>query len=163
MLDTFPSHIRDVQQTIDATEIDERAVIGEILDDTLDDLAFLETLQQFFAFGAEFLLDYGTARDHDIVSPAIELDHLEFEVFALEISRVPYRSDVDQRTRKEGAYILDFDGEAAFDPPGDLTRNDFLLLEGLVELFPGTSTLCLVARQPRFTKPVFDGIERHFD
>jgi hypothetical protein len=52
MLDTLPGHVGDVQQAIDATQIDERAVIGEVLDDTLDLLAFLQRFQQSFALGA---------------------------------------------------------------------------------------------------------------
>ena len=42
VLDAFPSHVGDVQQSIDAAEIDERAVIGEVLDHALDGGALLE-------------------------------------------------------------------------------------------------------------------------
>src|SRR5690606_9246305 len=41
MLDTLPSHVGDVQQAIYAAQINERAVVGEVLDDTFDNLAFL--------------------------------------------------------------------------------------------------------------------------
>ena len=42
MLDAFPGHVGDVQQAIDAAEVDERAVVGEILDDAFDGPAFLQ-------------------------------------------------------------------------------------------------------------------------
>jgi hypothetical protein len=37
MLDALPGHVGDVQQAVDAAEVDERTVVGEVLDDTLDD------------------------------------------------------------------------------------------------------------------------------
>src|ERR1700730_6676353 len=41
MLDTLPRHVGDVKQTVDAAQIHECTVIGEILDHTLDRRAFL--------------------------------------------------------------------------------------------------------------------------
>ena len=46
MLDALPRHVGDVQQAVDAAEVDERAVIGEVLDDALDDRAFLQLVEQ---------------------------------------------------------------------------------------------------------------------
>jgi hypothetical protein len=37
MADAFPTHVGDVQQTIDTAEVDERAEVGDVLDDTLAD------------------------------------------------------------------------------------------------------------------------------
>jgi hypothetical protein len=36
MLDAAPGEIGDVQQAVDAAEVDERAVVGDVLDDALD-------------------------------------------------------------------------------------------------------------------------------
>ena len=49
MLDTFPGHIGNVQQAIDAAEVNKRTVIGEVLNDTLDSHTFLQRLQQRIA------------------------------------------------------------------------------------------------------------------
>src|SRR5690606_1098226 len=46
MLDALPRHVGDVQQAVDATQVDERAVIGEVLDHTLHDRAFLQVVHQ---------------------------------------------------------------------------------------------------------------------
>ena len=46
VIDPAPAHVGDVQQAVDAAEVDERAVLGEVLDDALDDLAFLELLER---------------------------------------------------------------------------------------------------------------------
>lgn len=42
MLDALPGHIGDVKKSVNAAEVNECAVVSEVLDDTLDDLAFLE-------------------------------------------------------------------------------------------------------------------------
>ncbi len=46
MLDPAPGQIGDVQQAVDAAEVDERAVVGDVLDDALDHRAFGQGLQQ---------------------------------------------------------------------------------------------------------------------
>ncbi len=45
VVDPAPGHVGDVQQTVDATEIDEGTVIGEVLDHTFDFLVLLESLE----------------------------------------------------------------------------------------------------------------------
>ena len=42
MVDAPPGHVGDVQEAVDAAQIDEGAVIGDVLDDTVDHLALLE-------------------------------------------------------------------------------------------------------------------------
>ena len=79
MLDALPRHVGDVQQAVDAAEVDERAVVGEVLDHALDDRAFLQLVEQLRALGAVFLLDDRAAR-HDVVALLVELDDLELEV-----------------------------------------------------------------------------------
>src|SRR5262245_16370941 len=69
-----PSDISDVQKAIDATEINERAIIGDILDHAIDDLALLEVLYQFLALFGPRLLQHGAARNHDIAPPTIHLE-----------------------------------------------------------------------------------------
>jgi hypothetical protein len=52
VLDALPGHVRDVQQAVDAAEVDEGTVVGEVLDHALDRLAFLQARQQRFALVA---------------------------------------------------------------------------------------------------------------
>src|SRR5687768_1743038 len=68
MLDALPRHVGDVQQAVDAAEVDERAVVGEVLDRALDDRAFLQLLEQLGALGAVFLLHDRAVREHDVVA-----------------------------------------------------------------------------------------------
>ncbi len=59
MLDALPGHIGDVQQTVDAAQVEKRTVVSEILDDSLEHQSVFETFQQGFALGAVFRLDHG--------------------------------------------------------------------------------------------------------
>ena len=46
MADAAPAHVGDVEQAVDATQIDERAEVGDVLDDATADLAHLERLHK---------------------------------------------------------------------------------------------------------------------
>ena len=67
----------EVITAINATEVDERAVVGDVLDDALDDAAFLEVGEQCFALFTGRGFEHGTTRDDDVVALAVELDDLE--------------------------------------------------------------------------------------
>jgi hypothetical protein len=82
VLDATPRDVGDVQQAVDAAEVDERAVVGDVLDDALDDRAFLQRLEQLLALFTLVRLDDGTTRHHDVVALAVELDDLELELLA---------------------------------------------------------------------------------
>ena len=61
MLDALPGHVGDVQQAVHATEVDEGAVVGEVLDDAFDRLSFLQGLQQGVALDTVGRFHYGAA------------------------------------------------------------------------------------------------------
>ena len=46
VVDAAPAHVGDVQQAVDAAEVDERAEVGDVLDDALADLARLDLGEQ---------------------------------------------------------------------------------------------------------------------
>jgi len=96
MLDALPGHVGDMQQTVDAAQIDESTVIREILHRAAHHRAFLQVIHQRAALGRELLLDHRTARDHDVVALLIEFDHLELERLAFEITGVAHRAHIHQ-------------------------------------------------------------------
>ena len=49
MRDAAVGDVADVQQSVDAAQIDERAVVGEILDDALNDCAFVQVVERVLA------------------------------------------------------------------------------------------------------------------
>ena len=46
LVDAAPAHVGDVQQAVDAAQVDERAELGDVLDDALAELADFELGQQ---------------------------------------------------------------------------------------------------------------------
>ena len=163
MFDPLPGHVGDVQQAVDAAEIHESAVVGQVLDDTLDDVAFLQLLEQRLALRGVFLFDDGAPRDDHVVAPLVELDDLKLEALAFEIGRIADRTNVHQRTRQERADVVDLDRKTALDATVDHAFDHFTLLERTFELGPGPRPDRLLAREPRLAKTVLDGVQRHFD
>src|SRR4051794_4866085 len=98
--DAAPSHVGDVEQAVDAAEVDERAVLGDVLDHAVDDRAFAQRLHQLGALLAHRGFDDGTARQHDVVALAVKLDDLELHRLALERAHVLDRTRVQQRARQ---------------------------------------------------------------
>ena len=60
MADTLPAHIGDVKQPVDASQVDESAEVGDVLDHTFADLTDFEFVQQVFAILFTLLFDQGT-------------------------------------------------------------------------------------------------------
>ncbi len=162
MLDALPRHVGDVQQAVDAAEVDERAVVGEILDRAAHHGAFLQIVHERAALGGELLLHDRAARYHDVIALLIELDDFEFERLAFKIGGVAHRAHIHERARQECAHRFDLDREAALHAAGDYTGDDLLIVERRFKARPGASAFGLLARQARLASAVFDRIEGDF-
>src|SRR5262249_26351123 len=61
VIDAPPGDVGDVYQPVDAAEIDEGAVVGDVFHDAIDDLALFEVLDQFLALLGPRLFQDGAA------------------------------------------------------------------------------------------------------
>src|SRR5206468_6343310 len=136
VVDPAPGDIGDVEQAIDAAEVNERTVIGDVLDHAVDHLTFFEVLHQFLALLGAGLFENRAARHHDVAAAAIHLENLERLRVVHQRSDVADRSDIDLRTRQEGDSAVEIDGEAALDLVEDDAVNLLVVVEGLLELAP---------------------------
>ena len=102
VIDPAPRDVGDVQETVDATEIDEHAVVGDVLDDTPEDSTLLELGERLLLLLLVFLLEHGLARQHDVVAPSIEADDLELQLLPAQRVEMFDRLDVDQRPGQKG-------------------------------------------------------------
>jgi hypothetical protein len=57
VIDPAPRHVGDVQQAVDAAEVDERAEVGDVLDGALDDLPTAQALERLLLQLFALLLD----------------------------------------------------------------------------------------------------------
>src|SRR5665213_178838 len=163
VIDPAPGDIGDVQQAVDAAEVDERTVIGDVLDDAVDDLALFEILHQFLALFGAGLFENRAARHHDVAAAAIHLEDLERLRIVHQWCDAADRADVDLGARQEGNRAVEIDGEAALDLVEDDAVNILIVVEGLFELAPALLAARLVARQHGFAERILDPVEKHLD
>ena len=163
VVDAPPGDIGDVQQAVDAAEVDERTVIGDVLDDAVDHLTLFEVLHQLLALLGAGLFENRAARHHDVAAAAIHLEDLERLRIVHQRSDVADRADIDLRARQEGDGAVEVDGEAALDLVEDDAVDLLVVVEGLLELAPAFFAARLVARQHGFAERIFDAVEEHLD
>ena len=133
--DPFPAHIGNVEQTIDTTEVDERAEVGDVLDDTLADLTDFQFGHEVLAVFLALLLDEGPAADDDIASGFVDLEDFALHDSADVIADVVGSTDIDLASRQEDVHT-DIDQQTTLDLAGDRTGDDLALLDRSHHLFP---------------------------
>jgi hypothetical protein len=161
MVDPAPGDVGDVQQTVDAAEIDEETVVGDVLVHDLLALALLEALEGLTLLALVLLLQHGLARQDDVVAPAVEADDLELEVAALQALEVLHRLDVGERTGQEGA-DADVDGQAALDAIDDPALDDAAFLEAVLHVGPDAHARRLGVGEQDVAFEVLGLFEEHF-
>src|SRR5678815_2230149 len=102
MRDAAPRHVGDVEQAVDAAEIDECPEVGDVLDHALPDRLLLQLLHQLLALAAALGLEDHAARDDDIAAALVELDDLELELLAEQVVDVRHATQRDLRAGEEG-------------------------------------------------------------
>src|SRR5215467_1167173 len=163
MIDAPPSDVGDVQKPVDAAEIHECAVIGDVLDHAVDDLTFFEILHQFLALFGARLFEHGAARHHDVAAAAIHFQDLERLRLIHQRRHVADRPDIDLAARQERHRPVEVDGEAALDLIEDDALDLFVAVEGLFQLAPALLAPRLVAREHGFAERVLHPLEIDLD
>ena len=164
MVDPAPAHVGDVQQAVDAAEIDEGAVVGEVLDLALDDLAFGETVERVGLELGALGLEQHSAREHDVAATLVELDDLEVEFLTEEDVEVADRPEIDLAAGQERLdAALQGDREAALDARLDGALDDGVLLHRALNLVPDLALAGLVLGQDDEAVRVFGVLEQDLD
>ena len=163
VVDSPPGDIGHMQKSVDAAEVDEGAVVGEVLDRAVDHLAFGEVGDDLVALLGPALLEHGAARDHDVAAPPVHLQDLERLRDVHQRRDVAHRADVDLAARQEGDRPVEIDGEAALDLVEDDAFDFFVLLERLLELDPTLLAARLVARDDGLAERILDPLEIDLD
>src|SRR3954469_17474449 len=95
MADAAPRHVGDVEQAVDAAQIDERAVVGDVLDGAAENLPLGQRLERGLLLLGVLLLEEGLAREDDVAALLVDLDDAHPELLPLERVEVAHRTDVD--------------------------------------------------------------------
>ncbi len=162
MPDAAPRHVGDVQQAVDAAEVDERAVVGDVLDHAAQHFALGERLERRLLLLGVLLFEEDLAREHDVAALLVDLDDAHAELLALERVEVAHGTHVDLAAGQERA-DADVHREAALDPLDDAADDDFAFRKGALDLVPNLHLLGLLARQHDVAFTVFGALEQHVD
>ena len=163
VVDPAPGDVGDVEQAVEAAEVDEGAVVGDVLDHAGQHLALLEGRQQLVALLGARLLEHRAARDHDVAAAAVHLQDLEGLVLVEQRRDVAHRPDVDLAARQERDRAAEIDREAALDPAEDRARDLGGVLERLLELVPALLAPRLLARQERLAAAGLEPLDVDLD
>src|SRR5438067_5932796 len=103
-----------MEEAVDAAEIDERTVVGNVLNDAFEDLALGEHVERVLFLLRVFFLEERLAREDDVAALLVHLDDTHAQLLAAERVEVSHGAHVDLRSRKERPNA-DVDSKTAFD------------------------------------------------
>ena len=127
VVDPSPGHVGDVQQTVDAAQVDEHAEVGDVLDDAGADLALGDVLEQVFLEALTLFFEQLAARHDDVHALRIDLDDARADGLVDEVGDVVRPAQVDLAGGQEDVDALHIDEQTALDLALDNTL-DFVAL-----------------------------------
>src|SRR5215475_9517501 len=132
-----------MQKAIDAAEVNECAVVGQILNGSGEDAALFEVLQRLRALrGLLFLKDFLAGDDH-VAALLVQLDNADFNLLADVGVQIANRANLQLRAGKK-RLDADIDGQAALHAAENRTRQNGLLVGSLLDRVPYAVSLGLV-------------------
>src|ERR1035441_3073358 len=133
--DTAPAHVGDVQEAINAVEINEGTEVGDILDGALADVARGHFAKELLAALVAFLLDQLAAGEDDVLAFLVDLDDLEVVGIADVLGEVLWGEDVNLGGGEKGL-DADIDEQTAFDDGFDFAGDGAALVADGEDAFP---------------------------
>ena len=147
MVHAAPRKVRDVDQTVHTAQIDEYAVGGDVLDGSLEDLALLQLGHDDLLLGFEFGLDERLVRNDHVAELLIDLDDLEFHGLVHVYVVVANGFHVDLRSGQERLDAEHVDDHAALRAALDVTLDDLVVGQRLVDAIPRFELTRLLVRK----------------
>src|SRR5207248_677620 len=163
MLDALgPAHLGNVDQAFDTgLQVDERAVVGEVLDDPGEHGPLLQLHEGVLLQRLALLLEEHAPGKDDVAALLVELDDLELELLADQLVEIADRPQVDLRAGKK-SFDADVDRKAAFDPPDDGALDELVALARGRDLVPDSHLVGLLLGEDDHARVVLARLEQHF-
>ena len=160
VIDSPPGHVGDVEEAIDATEVDERAEVGDVLDGPPADLVEFDLRHQVGLLLLALLLQQFATADDDVHARLIDFDDLALKFGTDELADIANPADRDLRSRQEDR-DFDVDEKTAFDLPHHFALDDVAFLVGGDHLFPTLDPVRLALRQEDLALLILDILQEH--
>ena len=163
VFDSSPGKIGDVDETVNSAEVYEHAIIGDVLNRTLENLAFLQLGHKLCFLFLLLRLKQGLVRNHNVPELLIDLHDLEVHRLIDERIVITNRLDVNLGTRQEGLdskYVYD---HATLRASLDKTFDDFVIVVSLVNSLPRFESAGLLMRKDELALLVLCGLDKHLN
>ena len=152
------------KQAVDTAEVDERAVLGEVLDRARDRHALFQGLQGLLLHLVALALQEHAPREHDVAALLVELDDLEFVSLADQLLEIADRAQIDLRAREECFdAAADGDRQAALHALADGAFDDLVTLTSSGDLVPHLHLVGLLLGQGDQTVVALATLDEHVD
>ncbi len=130
VVDPAPGHVGDVEKTVDAAKVHEHTEVGDVLDRTHADLAFLDVLEERLLLLLTLFFEELPAGDDNVHALRIDLDDARAHRLVDEVGDVVGPAQSHLARGKEDVDAFDVDEQSAL----DLALNDALDLVAFVVL-----------------------------
>src|SRR2546430_1285914 len=141
-----PAHVGDVQEPVDAAQVDERAVVRDVLHGAREHHALREDLERVLLLLFALLLEDGPSGKDDVATAPVQLDHLRADRLPDHRGEVLYGPEVHLRAGEEGLHAH-VHRQAALDDLHDPALDRQPLVVGLRDRVPHLDLVGLVFRE----------------
>src|SRR5579872_465496 len=142
-----PGHVGDVEQAVEAAQVNERAVFSEVLDHAGEDRSLFEMLQSLGALFILLAFEQVFTGDDDVAALLIQFDDRDFERLALHAIQVADGPEVDLGAGQESMRTENVDGQSALDAVNYDGLYRLLFVVGFFDFFPGVNALGFLVRE----------------
>ena len=163
MVDTAPGDVGDVEQTVNAAEIDEGTEVGDIFDNAHAEIADSHIRHEFAALFAEAVFEKFAAGNNDVVTIEVDLDDLDIEFLVEVVIHVANRADIELGTGQEGGEAFDIDHDTALDAMTHEAFDDVAFAVFSGDALPGFDGFGFFETQRGHVLTVFDLFEIDID
>src|SRR5436190_12173461 len=157
-----PAHVGDVQEAIDAAQVDEGAVVGDVLHGAGQHHALGEHLERVLLLLLALLFEHGPTGEDDVAAAPIQLDHLRADRLPDHRGEILDGPEVHLRAGEEGLHAH-VHRQAPLDDLDDAALDGQALLVRLRDRVPYLDLVGLVLREDDEPLGVFFGLEVHLD
>src|ERR1051325_7910069 len=163
VLQPSPAHVRDVKESVYAAQVNERAVVRQVLDLTLDDDVLFDLVERLALLAFVLLFDDALGREHDVRALAFELDDLGFDLLIAKTVKVTHGACIDLRAGKESSYPVNVHAQSALDAFRDAALDRRAFAVSSLQLVPCLHANGIGAREHWEALVCLHALDEHVD